>query len=621
MIFRRILWSVILVASATGVATAEHADVRPRVADGKIVTDGHIDETSTTIPGLRVFGYDFQEDPADPYFASDPGFNAIAGSGLPGGSELRFNIPSGATFGLPGNLTFWDGADSDPALPGVQVQFGAVPNNESLRLNLGSNNVTIRAPLGELSGFSIQTVTATGAVHRHLNSFLDFGSAAVPAEGIYLVPLELTSTESAIQKSDPLFFLYNNGRLEEEHDLAIEWVEANLASVPPTWNVDANGNWSQATNWTGSVPNAASAEAAFAGIITQPRTVTVDIPITVGDIEFDSANAYTIAGPGSLQLNGGGQASIQVVNGSHTISAPFSIATGNIVAKTGPGTLTISGPQNHGAGAVLIANAGVLNLNSDGGQNLFVQANAPVNFGSSQHLAVLNIGAGSRATMTTGGNKVLVSNVPTIAGTTGAWTGTLDASDNDAVFRSSAATKSADFSRLYDQVKIGFGAGNWTGRGITSSTAAGNANADTGLALVDNALLGNTTFSGQPVTADSILLKYTYYGDIDQNGQVDADDLTVFASNFGRTTGATQIDGDIDFNGAVNADDLTVFANNFNKGVGNPLAVTHGSVQAVPEPGSLVLAVLCAASILAGLALRRHRCSVNQSTGVAANIS
>jgi hypothetical protein len=37
--------------------------------------------------------------------------------------------------------------------------------------------------------------------------------------------------------------------------------------------------------------------------------------------------------------------------------------------------------------------------------------------------------------------------------------------------------------------------------------------------------------------------------------------------NFGRAAGATQVDGDIDFNGAVNADDLTVFANNFNKGV------------------------------------------------------
>jgi hypothetical protein len=116
------------------------------------------------------------------------------------------------------------------------------------------------------------------------------------------------------------------------------------------------------------------------------------------------------------------------------------------------------------------------------------------------------------------------------------------------------------------------------------------------LSVFDNASLGYTSFSGQAVTADSILLKYTYYGDIDANGQVDADDLTVFASNFGRTSGATQIDGDIDFNGAVNADDLTVFANNFNKGVGNPLHSGH--VQSVPEPATWILAALASASVV-----------------------
>jgi hypothetical protein len=71
---------------------------------------------------------------------------------------------------------------------------------------------------------------------------------------------------------------------------------------------------------------------------------------------------------------------------------------------------------------------------------------------------------------------------------------------------------------------------------------------------------------------------------------------------FGRTSGATQVDGDIDFNGAVNADDLTVFANNFNKGIGNPLAAA--SVQAVPEPGTIVLTVFAVIAI--GVAAARR---------------
>jgi hypothetical protein len=129
-----------------------------------------------------------------------------------------------------------------------------------------------------------------------------------------------------------------------------------------------------------------------------------------------------------------------------------------------------------------------------------------------------------------------------------------------------------------------------------SSTAAGNQNTDTTVSLVDNALLGYADFSGLPVTSDSILLKYTYYGDIDLNGQVDADDLTVFANNFGRTSGATQVDGDIDFNGTVDADDLTVFANNFLKGVGSPLGA--GGAHALPEPQTIGLMALALATVI-----------------------
>jgi hypothetical protein len=159
---------------------------------------------------------------------------------------------------------------------------------------------------------------------------------------------------------------------------------------------------------------------------------------------------------------------------------------------------------------------------------------------------------------------------------------------------------------MYDQLKSGFDGSVWTGTGIASSSAATDPLGETGLSLVDNALLGATDFSGQTVNNDSLLLKYTYYGDIDLNGQVDGDDLTVFAQNFGQTTGMTQVDGDIDFNGRVDGEDLTVFANNFNKGIGSPLAA--GAVAAVPEPSTILLAGLAAAGLAAaGVAGRRNR--------------
>jgi len=229
------VWSVVatlsITAGATSVAHAQHADVSPRVADGRIVTDGYEDATSTLIPNLRIFAYDFQEDPSDPYFAGDPGFNAFSGSGLTAGSQLRFNVPSGASFGLTANLTYWDGAGD--------VSFGAVPSGETLRLNFGSQNVTVGNSTGDITGYSIGTVGSGGTIHRHLNSFLngsdgnnDPTDGFVPADGIYLVPMELTSSDSSIANSLPLFLVYNNGLSEEQHDLAIDFVQTNVVPEP-----------------------------------------------------------------------------------------------------------------------------------------------------------------------------------------------------------------------------------------------------------------------------------------------------------------------------------------------------------------------------------------------------
>jgi glucose/arabinose dehydrogenase len=356
-------------------------------------------------------------------------------------------------------------------------------------------------------------------------------------------------------------------------------------TAPPviaTWNVDNDGNWSIGSNWTGGMsPNGAGQSATLGPIITADRALILDVARTVGAITFDNADGrYTIAGPNMLTLDAAsGDAAINVTTGSHTISAPVTLADNTTFTVTqDQSNLSITGALTATGRNLTKAGAGTLTVN-----NLRAQALA-INGG-----AVALAPSGGAA-----GTSVLSS--LTIAGATDAWTARLDLMNNDAIVQSTAANKTADFDRLYNQLKQGFNNGTWNGQGVTSTTAAANATNDTGLSVVDNALLGLTDFSGQPVTADSIILKYTYYGDIDQNGQVDADDLTVFANNFGRTTGATQINGDIDFNGAVNADDLTVFANNFNKGVGNPLGAAN--VQAVPEPRTIALMAIALTTII-----------------------
>jgi hypothetical protein len=209
----------------------QHADIKPNVQGGRIVTDGYIDDTGETLVGLRIFGFDFQEEPLDPYAIDDPGFNTVGPSLFPPGSQLSFNVPGAAVFGLPSNLTYWDGTGA--------VSFAAVPSGETLRLNRGSQDRTIGGGTSAIAGFAIDTAEANGALHEHLTSFLQGSDGnvnpadgVVAADGIYLVPIELASSDPTIAASLPLFLVYNNGLDEAVHDMAIEWVETNLLPIP-----------------------------------------------------------------------------------------------------------------------------------------------------------------------------------------------------------------------------------------------------------------------------------------------------------------------------------------------------------------------------------------------------
>jgi subtilisin family serine protease/subtilisin-like proprotein convertase family protein len=193
--------------------------------------------------------------------------------------------------------------------------------------------------------------------------------------------------------------------------------------------------------------------------------------------------------------------------------------------------------------------------------------------------ASLDLGPNSRVSVLPGGTQANVLTALELDPSA-----TLDLANNDLIINGPADTKNILLTTLYNRLKSGYANGAWNGNGIASSTAHNIT--DTTLSLIDNAILGLTQFSGVAVDQNSLLLKYTYYGDIDQNGTVDADDLTVFANNFGRTSGATQVDGDVDFNGTVDADDLTVFANNFGKGSGMPLnGGSRGGLREADDEG------------------------------------
>ena len=144
--------------------------------------------------------------------------------------------------------------------------------------------------------------------------------------------------------------------------------------------------------------------------------------------------------------------------------------------------------------------------------------------------------------------------------------GTLDLADNDMIIQTADATaREAMLANITELIRRGRNttdaAGKlWNGSGMISSAAAGDMRRLTGLGAIGNNRNDGTqlhmTFNGQAVDGNAVLVKYTWNGDVDLNGKVDADDY--FRIDSGFLSGGVKKgyrNGDLDFSGKIDADD------------------------------------------------------------------
>ena len=348
-----------------------------------------------------------------------------------------------------------------------------------------------------------------------------------------------------------------------------------IQSATSQWNLDGSGSWSNGANWTAAVPGSADDKAIFGSVATAPRIVTVDAPTTVGLISFDNVNSYTIGGSSAVTLNTStGQPGITVNSGSHTISAPVvlgkdtTITTGASSGVDVTGALTATGRTitKAGAGTAQFANIRATGLTVNAGT---VKISPKPTANDSAGTSVLN-----------SISLAYYEGVP------------LDLTNN---------------SMIVDYTTLGTLMSNmatWLRRGQLISSSADTAHR---LGFGNNTILGKTTFGGQTVDATSVLVKYTYGGDANLDGQVDISDLGALAT--GWQTINTWTSGDFDYNGLVDISDLGILATNWQLGVGSPLGPSFDEALAsvglagvsVPEPAAL------AAIVLAVGASRRRR--------------
>jgi hypothetical protein len=372
-----------------------------------------------------------------------------------------------------------------------------------------------------------------------------------------------------------------------------------LLNLPPTWKTNGSGTWTTAGNWAnGGVPNAVDATADFRTITTAARTVTLNQTATVGRIDFDNLNHYTISGTGSLVMDvTSGNPVISLASGSHTISVPITLNDPTIIDVISQDS-TLQLTQNvtfSNTNDLIKRGAGTLQVNALRDGRLAIEK------------GTVKVVSASPSVLT---NLVLV-------GSTNAWHGRLDLGNSDLIIHSSAANRIGQIAETTNQIKQGLNLSGvkWAGEGITTSLGGDGASGFTALGTILNDLssIGGTgplytSFDGEPVGVNDILVKYTYFGDADLDGAVTTNDYFQIDNGFlGSKTG--WINGDFDYDGAVTTNDYFLIDNAFlSQGSALiPAALSSATaltgVTAVPEPATLGIFAFAAAGLLRR---RRH---------------
>jgi hypothetical protein len=196
-----------------------------------------------------------------------------------------------------------------------------------------------------------------------------------------------------------------------------------------------------------------------------------------------------------------------------------------------------------------------------------------------QSLAALNLGPAATATLL---NPASHANrtVLVLGSLTESSTSTIDMRGNDMIVQNGNLANLT--TKLHNGLNMTHG-GYWNGPGIDSSTAAANTTTGLGIELNSNGNGGTlvSTFDGQPVNSVAILIKYTYYGDANLDGTVNAADYALIDN--GLNMGLTGWhNGDFNYDNAINGDDYTLMDNAFN----SQGSVTFAAIPATPSAAS-----------------------------------
>ena len=481
----------------------------------------------------------------------------------------------------------------------TEFQLGAPTLNEVIRLT-NANGLT-------LAGLSTINITSIGGLQAGIYHLFDYNGTALTD----ISNLQLGSTAGG-----GLFYSLSNNQTNTSIDLV-------LSTVDNQWANDASGNWSVPTNWTNNIPpDSVGAQANFLGLINQARTATVDGAYTVGTITFDNLNSYTVGDDGvvghGLTLSNLGTAAVNVLSGSHFITAPMTLsddvqvmasagtslaidsridesAAGRTLSLIGLGTVSLGGTASNTFTGLTSVASGTLDLNKSPGFDAIGQGGLQIDSAAAVNLLAANQ-ISDAANVTVSGTFNIGPFSDTIASLTG--DGSVVTAAGGILTIGSATNASSQFDGLISGggtiAKGGTGTLTLTnvntfgGVGQTVGLNAGRLmwNADNNLGDVANSVTfngGSLVFANSFATARSLLLNGV--GTIDTNNNTGtASGVVSGTGSFAKVgTGTLTLSGNNTYSGGTsitggNASILSV-SSAANLGTGG-LTLSGGSVLA-----------------------------------------
>jgi hypothetical protein len=332
-------------------------------------------------------------------------------------------------------------------------------------------------------------------------------------------------------------------------------IDDDLAPSPLRWTGAADDHWENAANWYAGILPGPDTTVVFDGPVLHPPALYQDQEVrgleslSAGWIIRGQGHTLTVGAGG---INSAGTSAVEadvalgadstwtLGNNSTLVLRGMLRGGGHTLTKDAAGTLVLAGGQDHTTGLALNVQAGTVQL---------APAAGPLVLSS---LSVAETGGAPTARLDIGTGSLIV--------------------DYDA----GTASPLEDVKRW---LAAGWAGMSWAGNGIASSAAA-LAPITHGLGYAQNNMLLTpfTSFAGQPADLSSVLVKYTYAGDLNLDGYVDGrvddNDVAILGLYYDGGTADTHYwnEGDLfGYDGRIDDNDVSILGLTYGLGVGNPL--------------------------------------------------